>query len=188
MTVQTNLFLAATLLGCFVTAGCSQEPKSATGRIMNIQVTSAAFTDGRPISVKYTADALDISPPLAWANAPAGTKSFALIVEDPDAPAGTWTHWVIYDLPATATALDEDELKTPQLRNGAKQGMNDFKKIGCNGPAPPPGKAHRYYFILYALDAMTGLAPGATKAALLKAMDGHVLGEEQLMGTYQRQQ
>ena len=188
MSVSINLFLAVTLFGCFVTAGCSQEPKSATGHVMKIQLASAAFTDGQPIPVKYTADALDISPPLAWSNASAGAKSFALIADDPDAPSGGWTHWVIYDLPPTTTALAENQVKAPQFRNGTKQGLNDFKKSGYNGPAPPPGKGHRYYFKLYALDAMTTLAPGATKANLLKAMDGHLLGEGQLMGTYQRQQ
>ena len=188
MSVSTNLFLAAAVLGCLATAGCSQEPKSATGHVMKIQLTSAAFADGQPIPVKYTADALDISPPLAWSNAPAGAKSFALIADDPDAPAGTWVHWVIYDLPPATTRLGEDQFKLAQFKNGAKQGLNDFKKTGYNGPAPPPGKAHRYIFKLYALDKMTGLAPNATKADLLKAMDGHVLGEGKLMGTYQRQQ
>jgi Raf kinase inhibitor-like YbhB/YbcL family protein len=175
------------LLVGLATGGCSQEPKSATGHVAKIQLTSATFGNGQPIPVKYTADALDISPPLAWTNAPAGTKSFALIADDPDAPSGDWTHWVIYDLPPTATALAEDTLKTPQLRTGAKQGLNDFRKTGYGGPAPPPGKAHRYFFKLYALNAMTGLAPGAAQKDLLKAMDGHVLGEGRLMGTYQRQ-
>ena len=182
-----NFLFAAMLVAGLVTAGCSREPKSATGHVVKMQLTSAAFADGQPIPVKYTGDALDISPPLAWANSPTNTKSFALIADDPDAPAGDWTHWVIYDLPPTTAALAEDTLNTPQLRNGAKQGLNDFKKTGYGGPAPPPGKAHRYYFKLYALEAMTGLAPGATKADLLKAMDGHVLGEGQLKGTYQRQ-
>jgi Raf kinase inhibitor-like YbhB/YbcL family protein len=188
MSAQMKMVFTALLLAGLVTGGCSQEPKSATGHVVKIQLTSAAFADGQPIPVKYTADALDISPPLAWANAPAGTKSFALIADDRDAPAGDWTHWVIYDLPPTAAALAEDTLKVPQLPNGAKQGLNDFKKPGYNGPAPPPGKAHRYIFKLYALDAMTGLAPAVAKTNLLKAMDGHVLGEGQLKGTYQRQQ
>ncbi len=183
-----KMVFTAMLLAGLVTAGCSQEPKSATGHVVKIQITSTAFADGQPIPVKYTADALDISPPLAWTNAPAGTKSFALIADDPDAPVGTWVHWVIYDLPPIAAALDEDQLKAAQFKNGARQGRNDFKKTGYNGPAPPPGKAHRYYFKLYALDTMTGLPPGATKADLLKAMDGHVLGEGRMMGTYQRQQ
>jgi len=183
-----KMIFTAMLLAGLVTAGCSQEPKSATGHVAKIQLTSAAFADGQPIPVNYTGDALDISPPLAWSNAPAGTRSFALIADDPDAPSGAWTHWVIYDLPPATTALAEDQFKTPQLRNGAKQGLNDFKKTGYNGPAPPPGKAHRYFFKLYALDAMTGLAPGATRADLLKAMNGHVLGEGRLTGTYRRQQ
>jgi Raf kinase inhibitor-like YbhB/YbcL family protein len=187
MNAQPKMVFTAMLLAGMITAGCSQEPKSATGHVMKIKLASAAFADGQPIPVKYTGDALDISPPLAWTNAPAGTKSFALIADDPDAPVGTWTHWLIYDLPPNTTALAEDMLKVPQLRNGAKQGLNDSKKTGYGGPMPPPGKAHRYYFKLYALDAMTGLAPGAAKTNLLKAMDGHVLGEGKLMGTYQRQ-
>jgi len=187
MSAQIKMVFTALLLAGLATAGCSQEPKSATGLVAKIQLTSTAFADGQPVPVKYTADALDISPPLAWANAPADTKSFALIVVDPDAPSGDWTHWLIYDLPPTTTSLAEDQLKVPQLHNGAKQGLNDFKKTGYGGPAPPPGKMHHYYFKLYALDAMTGLPPGATKADLLKAMDGHLLGEGRLMGTCQRQ-
>lgn len=189
MSAQIKMaFAAVLLLAGLLTTGCSQEPKSATGNVVKIHLASTAFADGQPIPVKFTGDGLDISPPLAWTNAPAGAKNFVLIVEDPDAPAGTWTHWLIYDLPPGTTALTEDQLKVPQLRTGAKQGLNDFKKTGYNGPAPPPGKAHRYYIKLYALDKITGLAPGASKTDLLKTMDGHVLGEGQLMGTYQRQQ
>jgi hypothetical protein len=187
MNAQIKMVFAAMLLAGLVTGGCSQEPKSASGHVVKIRLTSTAFADGQPIPVKYTGDALDISPSLAWTNAPAGTRSFALIADDPDAPAGDWAHWLIYDLPPNTTALAEDMPRVPQLRGGAKQGLNDFKKAGYGGPAPPPGKAHRYYFKLYALNAMTGLAPGAAKTNLLKAMDGHVLGEGKLMGTYQRQ-
>lgn len=188
MNSRTYFLLAAAWLGCFATAGCSQEPKSATGHVMKIQLTSAAFTAGQPIPVKYTADALDVSPPLAWTNPPPATKSLALIADDPDAPAGTWVHWMIYDLPPATKSLGEDQPRVAQFKDGAKQGLNDFKKTGYNGPAPPAGKAHRYYFKLYALDKLTSLPPNATKADLLKAMDGHVLGEGELMGTYQRQQ
>jgi Raf kinase inhibitor-like YbhB/YbcL family protein len=187
MGARAKVVLSVMLLAGLVTAGCSQEPKPAKGHVMKMTLTSSAFANGQPIPVKFTGDALDVSPPLAWKNSPAGTKSFTLIADDPDAPAGTWVHWVIYDLPPTTTELAEDQRKTPQLENGAKQGLNDFKKTGYGGPAPPPGKAHRYFFKLYALDASTGLEPGTTKKDLLKAMDGHVLGEGELMGTYQRQ-
>jgi Raf kinase inhibitor-like YbhB/YbcL family protein len=187
MSAQIKVVFTAMLLAGLVAAGCSQEPKSATGHVVEMKLSSTAFADGQPIPVKYTADSLDISPPLAWTNAPAGIKSFALIADDPDAPSGDWTHWVIYDLPPTTARLAEDQPKLAQFKNGAKQGLNDFKKTSYNGPAPPPGKAHRYVFKLYALDKMTGLAPNAAKADLLKAMDGHVLGEGRLMGTYQRQ-
>jgi Raf kinase inhibitor-like YbhB/YbcL family protein len=188
MRVFTNFFLTVILVGSFVTTGCSQEPKSATGHVAKIQLTSTAFTAGQPIPAKYTDDGLNISPPLTWTNVPAGTKSLALVVNDPDAPVGDWVHWVIYDLPPSTTSLAQDVLKTPQMPGGAKQGVNDFQKTGYGGPAPPPGKAHRYIFKLYALNATTGLAPGATRANLLKAMNGHLLGEGQLMGTYERQQ
>ena len=145
MSASCKTVFTALLLAGLVTAGCSQEPKSATGHVMKMQLTSAAFTAGQPIPVKYTADALDISPPLAWTNTPPGAKSLVLIADDPDAPAGTWVHWVIYDLPPDSAMLAEDQLKVPQLRNGAKQGLNDFKQTGYGGPSPPPGKAHRYF-------------------------------------------
>lgn len=153
---------------------------------MNIQLTSTAFADGLPIPTKYTCDGSDISPPLAWANAPANVKSYTLIADDPDAPVGTWVHWVIYNLPPSATALAENTPKSDSLPDGAKQGVNDFRKTGYGGPCPPPGKAHRYFFKLYALDTTLDLPSGATKKDLLKAMEGHVLAQGQLMGTYQR--
>ena len=135
---------------------------------------------------KHTCQGSDFSPPLAWTNTPPNTKSFALIVDDPDAPAGTWVHWVIYDLPATATGLAENTPKSAQLPGGVKQGLNGWPHLGYNGPCPPPGKPHRYFFKLYALDTLLNLKPGLTKKDLLKAMEGHVLAEGQLMGTYQR--
>ena len=128
MSAQIKTVFTAMLLAGLVTAGCSQEPKSATGHVIKIRLTSAAFADGQPIPVKYTGDALDISPPLAWTNAPAGTKSFALIADDPDAPAGTWTHWVIYDLPPTATALAEDTLKVAAIAQRREAGLERFQK------------------------------------------------------------
>ncbi len=119
---------------------------------MNIPITCPAFAAGRPIPEKYTCDGPDVSPPLAWTNAPAGTKSFALIADDPDAPGGIWVHWVVYNLPPTLTALAENTPPSPQLPDGAKQGVNDFGQTGYRGPCPPAGRLHRYVFNIYALD------------------------------------
>jgi len=153
---------------------------------MTIQITSTAFKAGEPIPARYTCDGSDISPPLQWTNVPASAKSFALIADDPDAPVGTWVHWVLYDLPPSAAELSESVPKTQSIASGAKQGLNDFRRPGYGGPCPPPGKPHRYFFKLYALDTVTELKPGATKNDLLKAMEGHIVAEGQLMGTYQR--
>jgi Raf kinase inhibitor-like YbhB/YbcL family protein len=184
MNARMNLWFAITLFGCLLTASCAADnnpPKT-----MSIQITSAAFADGQPIPAKYTCDGNNVSPPLQWTNPPANTKSFALIADDPDAPAGTWVHWVLYDLPPDTIELPEGVAKTQAISNGAKQGLNSWPRLGYGGPCPPPGKPHRYSFKIYALDTMPGLKPGATKKDLLKAMEGHVLAEGQLMGTYQR--
>src|SRR5437867_5177875 len=156
---------------------------------MTFSVTSTAFKEGAAIPVKHTCDGADVSPPLAWSGAPAGTGAFALIADDPDAPAGTWVHWVLYDLPGTASQLPESVAKTelPPELGGATQGKNDFRRTGYGGPCPPPGPAHRYFFKLYALDASLKLKAGATKRDVEAAMQGHVLGTAQLMGTYGRQ-
>jgi Raf kinase inhibitor-like YbhB/YbcL family protein len=154
---------------------------------MNLQVTSSAFAEGQSIPKKHTCDDKDVSPPLKWSGAPVLTQSFALIADDPDAPVGTWVHWVLYDMPAATSELTEGVERSQQLPSGARQGINDFHRLGYGGPCPPPGKPHRYCFKLYALDQVLGLKPGATKQELLKAMEGHVLAEAQLMGTYQRQ-
>jgi len=153
---------------------------------MSIQLTSTAFAEGSPIPAKYTCDGADVSPPLRWSNVPEGTKSIALISDDPDAPVGTWVHWVVYNIPPDATELAENIPKSEVLTNGARQGMSDFKRIGYGGPCPPPGSPHRYFFKLYALDTALDLKPGATKQQLLQAVEGHILAEGQLMGTYQR--
>lgn len=155
-----------------------------------MELTSTAFKHGTTIPKRYTCDGDDPSPPLAWKGAPAGTKSFALIMDDPDAPPGTWVHWVIYDLPGPSTGLPEGVPKTPALADGSKQGtcwgVDSFSRTGCFGPCPPPGKPHRYFFKLYALSAPLGLPPGATKAEVMKTMTGRVLAETTLMGTYGR--
>lgn len=161
------------------------EPKPAGGATMTIQISSAAFEEGGAIPKNYTCDGANISPPLKWSRLPAGTKSVALIADDPDAPAGTWVHWVLYALPPTVTELAENQPPDKTLANGARQGTNDFRKIGYGGPCPPRG-THRYSFKIYALDTDLALNPGATKAELLKAMDGHLLANGQLMARYQR--
>lgn len=149
-------------------------------------ITSPAFKMGSAIPKKYTGDGADVSPPLSWDGVPEGTKSFALISDDPDAPVGTWVHWVIFNIPPSEKGLPEGVPKQNTLPNGAKQGLNDFRKIGYNGPAPPPGKPHRYYFKLYALDTLLDLPAGIKKSDLLKAMEGHILSTAEYMGTYQR--
>jgi Raf kinase inhibitor-like YbhB/YbcL family protein len=157
-----------------------------TGGSMTFQVTSAAFSRGETIPKKFTCDGPDVSPQLGWNDAPAGTESFALMADDPDAPVGTWVHWVLYDLPGSARELAEGVAKQEQLPSGARQGRNDFGKIGYGGPCPPPGKPHRYFFKLYALDAKTNLKAGATKADVERALKGHVIGQAELMGMYGR--
>ena len=154
---------------------------------MAFLLSSSAFKDGEPIPGKYTCDGVDLSPPLAWSGAPAGTRSFALIADDPDAPGGTWVHWVLYNLPAEVPELPENIAKVEALDlGGARQGRNDFRRPGYGGPCPPPGPAHRYFFKLYALDTRLELKAGAQKKDVEAAMEGHVLGTAQLMGTYAR--
>ena len=152
---------------------------------MTITIKSSAFEEGGMIPSKYTCDGKDVSPQLSWSPVPEETKSLALICDDPDAPMGTWVHWVIFDLPQGAKELPEAVPAQKILNSGAKQGTNDFRKIGFNGPCPPGG-THRYYFKLYALDMMLNLDPGITKKQLLSAMEGHILAQGQFMGKYNR--
>jgi len=152
---------------------------------MEIKITSTAFEEEGMIPEKYTCDGIDVSPPLTWTSIPDGTKILALICDDPDAPMGTWVHWVLFNLPANIIEMPENIPPERELENGAKQGMNDFRKIGYGGPCPPGG-THRYYFKLFALDTELNLEAGATKSQLLEAMEGHILGEGQLMGRYKR--
>jgi Raf kinase inhibitor-like YbhB/YbcL family protein len=152
---------------------------------MLFQITAAAFPDGGQIAKKFTCDGADVSPALSWTDPPSGTKSLAIISDDPDAPGGAWVHWVLYDLPPDTRKLPEAVARSPQLPNGALQGRNDFGKIGYNGPCPPRGSAHRYFFKLYAVDSKTGLKAGATKADLERAIKRHILAEAQVMGKFQ---
>jgi len=156
---------------------------------MGLSLTSTAFKEGRSIPIEYTCDGADASPPLAWDGVPSGAKALALIADDPDAPRGTWVHWVLYDIPAILTGLPANVAKTDRVKElgGAMQGSTDFKRVGYGGPCPPPGPAHRYFFKLYALAAPLALKPGATKQDVERAMNGHLLATAQLMGTYARQ-
>jgi Raf kinase inhibitor-like YbhB/YbcL family protein len=151
-----------------------------------MQLTSTGFTDGAQIPVKYTCDDQNVSPYLKWNGVPASAKSLVLIADDPDAPAGTWTHWVLFDLPPGAGELTENQPPTQYLPSHAKQGLNDFRRLGYGGPCPPPGKPHRYFFKLFALDATLELKPGASKKDVERAMEKHILAQGQLMGTYKR--
>src|SRR6516165_5962566 len=153
---------------------------------MNLQLTSSAFENGQPIPKRHTGDGEDVSPSLVWSDPPKETKAFALICDDPDAPRGTWVHWVLFNLPADARSLDEGAPRSENLPSGARQGKNDFKEIGYGGPQPPPGGPHRYFFKLYALDTPLDLPAGATKQQVEAKIKGHVIGEGQLMGKYGR--
>lgn len=149
-----------------------------------MKITSSAFVEGASIPLKYTCDGEDVSPPLAWSDVPAGVKSLALICDDPDAPVGTWVHWVLFDLPPTLASLPEGVLASKEAAGGT-HGTNSWRRPGYGGPCPPSG-THRYFFKLYALDATLGLDNRATAKDVLTAMQGHVLAQAQLMGRYRR--
>jgi len=185
VTRLAGVTLAAWVVAWFLSSGlCSvfASPKAA----VKFELQTTALQTGEDIPQRFTCDGADVSPPLRWTEPPAGTASFALIVDDPDAPAGTWVHWLVYDLPATSRALPEGVAKSQKFPAGARQGSNDFEKIGYGGPCPPPGKAHRYFFKLYALDRRLDLKAGATKQELERAMKGHILTQAELMGRYHR--
>lgn len=156
------------------------------GQALDLDLSSPAFTQNSMIPEEYTGDGENASPELEWIKPPEGTKSFALICEDPDAPSGKFIHWVIYDIPASTRKLARNVVDSLEFADGTKQGQNDFMLKSYRGPAPPPGKPHRYYFKLYALDTMLDLPPGATEKALVEAMKGHILAKGQLMGHYGR--
>jgi Raf kinase inhibitor-like YbhB/YbcL family protein len=182
---RTDILFFVLVACCSAVFACSvlgAEPKA----VQKMTLRSATFQAGGEIPRKYTCDGEDVSPQLRWENIPAGTKALALIVDDPDAPGGTWVHWVVYDLPVETAALSEGLRKSETLPDGAKQGLNDFRSVGYGGPCPPAGPPHRYYFKLYALATPTGLQPRATKAQLIAAMEGRMLGQAELMGRYKR--
>jgi Raf kinase inhibitor-like YbhB/YbcL family protein len=180
---KSNLQIIVILLFLLMGAGCDRisPPVEEEGEAgMALQVSSPVFKEGGMIARKYTCDAENVSPPLTWSGIPPGTQSLALIADDPDAPAGTWVHWVLYDLPANTASLAEG------TKGIGVEGVNDFRKTGYGGPCPPRGSTHRYYFKVYALDTQLGLKPGAGKRDIERAMQGHVLAQGVLMGKYGR--
>ena len=176
-------------LALLLAAGCNRDadaPQLDVGKAM--QLASAAFADGQPIPAGHAKDGDNVSPPLKWADAPEGVNSYALVCDDPDAPTGVFTHWVAWDIPGDAHELPEGLPPDASMRDGTRQGKNDFGGVGYGGPQPPPGKVHHYRFRLYALDAalLQLREASTTRADLERAMQGHVLGHGLLVGTYQK--
>ncbi len=153
---------------------------------MPLTLKVPAFAHGGEIPKKCTCDGANVTPALRWSGVSPAAHSLALIADDPDAPRGTWTHWILWNLPTHLTSLPEGEPTQETLENGAVQGTNDFQRIGYTGPSPPPGNAHRYFFKLYALDTTLALKPGATRKELERAMRGHILAQAEWMGKYGR--
>lgn len=191
-----RLGMAAALVATAALSGCRSKDESLPGKGARyprvFRLTSTAFAEGQSIPQKYTGEGADLSPPLSWSlpamGAPILAKEFALICEDPDAPGGTWVHWVVYKIPAAATGLPEDFARSdpqPPGLEGVLQGKNSFGETGYGGPMPPPGDAkHRYFFRLYVLNSELPLESGLDQAALLEAIEGHILAEGELIGTY----
>lgn len=176
------VILLASLVAC---RGAKEAPAFSEPVGAQIPLSSSAFEEGGMIPREYTCDGADVSPPLSWGALPDGTVSLALIVEDPDAPMGTWVHWVLYNLPADLRDLPQGVAPGPSLPFDGQQGKSSFGKLAYGGPCPPSG-THRYYFRLYALDTRLELGAEAGKKEVLRAMEGHILGQGQLMGRYKR--
>lgn len=182
------LVLGVTVWGCVSKPAEISQPEGEPppeGGSEAMKISSEVFSPGEYIPEKYTCDGEDVSPPLVWSDPPEGVGSFALIMEDPDAPVGTWIHWVLYNIPGQSLSLGEAIHPEAELADGSLHGQNSWKALGYGGPCPPSG-AHRYYFRLYALDTVLDLPAGASKKDLLSAVEGHVLAEASLMGLYAR--
>jgi len=162
-------------------------PQPDANKVAPLSVSSPAFEAGKPIPAENSCEGRNISPALNWSGAPPTTKSFAVIMDDPDAPAGIWVHWVYYDLPPATPGLPAGLKPVESPETGGKQGLNSFHQVGYGGPCPPAGRAHRYFFKVFALDTSLGLDARATRADVDAAMTGHIVGRGQLMGTFQRQ-
>jgi Raf kinase inhibitor-like YbhB/YbcL family protein len=185
MNRKALLLIAALVIVCAFQSARMSEAGKARGRKVQIKVTSAVFHEGDMIPKRYTCDGANVSPPLAWTGVPQNTKSIAVLCDDPDAPMGTWVHWIMFNLPASARDLPEHVPTDLVLKSGAKQGAGDSGRIGYDGPCPPGG-THRYYFKVYALDRQLDLEPGVRKGPFAKAIEGHILAQGHLMGKYSR--
>lgn len=179
----------ATLVLLAILCGCQAQPpegeeQEQTG--ITLQIESDAFKAEGTIPQPYTCDGEDLSPPLSWSDPPAGTQSLALVCVDPDAPAGTWDHWVLFNIPASIRSLPEGISADPVVEGLGTHGSNSWRRLGYGGPCPPQGAAHRYIFRLYALDTNLDLDPGASRNDVEKLMKGHILAEGQLLGEYGR--
>lgn len=172
-----KIFLGVLVSLIFLTIG---------GEAMALELNSPVFKHNEFIPRRYTCQGEDISPELNWSGVPLQTKSLVLICDDPDAPMGTWVHWVVYDIPVDKGGFSEGVATDEILEGNIKQGITDFGGVGYGGPCPPPGKPHRYFFKLYCLDTMLNLKPGLRKDDILKAIKGHVIAETQLIGLYKR--
>jgi Raf kinase inhibitor-like YbhB/YbcL family protein len=179
-----KFILAAVItLGCLASiTSCSRRPAETAP--LSLEFISPDFSPGATIPKLLTCDGGDLSPALQWKSPPNATQSFALIADDPDAPVGTWVHWVIFDMPPTLRSLSQNFPRLGQSADGSRQGSNDFDKIGYGGPCPPAGQLHRYFFKLYALDTKLNLKPGATKKDVERAMQGHILARGEYIGRY----
>ena len=190
-----NWLILMLMMALFMTAvtGCGQPPAAEDlsapaeegGQTMDFRLSSPAFSDGQPIPVKFSCHGEDISPALDWSEPPMGAQTLALIMDDPDAPVGTWIHWVLFSIPANLRGLPEGIAAEPTLADGSRHGNNSWKRVGYGGPCPPSG-THHYVFKLYALDTKLDLSPGSSKEDLLKVMEGHVLAQAQLVGTFSK--
>jgi Raf kinase inhibitor-like YbhB/YbcL family protein len=173
-----------------VRSAAAEEDRPDDPRRSAMQLSSAAFDPGERIPDRHTCDGQDLSPPLAWSEAPEGTRSLTLIMDDPDAPPGTWVHWVLYNLPADGGGLEEGVPKNASLDSGASHGVcwgvDSYSRVGYHGPCPPPGTPHRYSFRLFALDSRLDLPAKATKEQVERAMEGHILARTELVGIYGR--
>jgi Raf kinase inhibitor-like YbhB/YbcL family protein len=189
--MRSRIVISGFLLLVFLSCANRQQPiapaptNTPPEKKVEIKLTSSAFKEGEAIPRQYTCDGVNVSPPLEWSGMPKTAKTIAIIADDPDAPAGTWVHWVLYNLPAENIGLIENLPASENLRAGGFQGKNNFGNIGYGGPCPPTG-SHRYFFKIYAVDSELPLKAGATKAELEKALEGHIVGQAQLMGMYAR--